>query len=384
MRKRVAALPVLLILATTLSLPALAAEEAQGPGTATEGLLGAATPSEGIPGGGYPEGLIHTVVKGDTLWDLSARYLGSPWLWPELWERNRFLTNPHYIYPGIHITVFPPPAKEYVMEIQEPEPTPEQAATVPATAGAPEKISEPAKAVQRVAPVPEIEVVRAGLFLPQRPEGIGNIRSGVDSRVAFAEMDKVFLSLSKEIPAGQLLGVYRVRGPVAAPSGSSVSGYVKYLVGVLQVVEPEDGKVTAVVRESFEDMSRDDRIDEEIPGYAPIVLKPGGEKLEAVVLANRGGNTEIAPGMVVYLDKGSEAGVEVGNLFRVFDGQDEATWRESRSASDPVHVEVAMAVVVRTLPGTSSAYVLSGTQSFKAGVTGLRGDAPRGDPVGGR
>jgi LysM repeat protein len=68
----------------------------------------------------YEEGLVHTVVKGDTLWDLSAKYLGSPWFWPELWEGNRFLTNPHYIYPGIKIVVFPPPPREYGWEIREP------------------------------------------------------------------------------------------------------------------------------------------------------------------------------------------------------------------------------------------------------------------------
>ncbi|HEY5764460.1 MAG TPA: hypothetical protein VIS30_00395, partial [Candidatus Deferrimicrobiaceae bacterium] len=232
---------------------------------------------------------------------------------------------------------------------------------------------EPVQAAPRIADVPEIAVVRAGLFLPQRPAGIGNIRTGVDTRVAFSERDKVFLSLTKEIPAGQLLGVYRVRGPVAPPSGSSVSGYVKYLVGVLQVVEPEDGEVTAVVRKSFEELSRDDQIDEEIPGYAPIVLKPGGEGLEAFVVAGQLEQTEFATGNVVYLDKGSNDGIEVGNLFRVLGGQDEATWWQGRSGEGPVPVEVANVVVVRTLPGSSSAYILGGTQSFPAGVTARRG-----------
>ena len=49
-------------------------------------------------------GIVHTVVEEETLWDLSAKYLGSPWKWTTIWERNRFLTNPHYIYPGI---IFP-------------------------------------------------------------------------------------------------------------------------------------------------------------------------------------------------------------------------------------------------------------------------------------
>ncbi|MDA0145701.1 LysM peptidoglycan-binding domain-containing protein [Vibrio sp. RW] len=42
----------------------------------------------------------YVVVKGDTLWDISAMYLDSPWLWPRLWQVNPEIENPHLIYPG--------------------------------------------------------------------------------------------------------------------------------------------------------------------------------------------------------------------------------------------------------------------------------------------
>ncbi|GAB5452969.1 MAG: LysM peptidoglycan-binding domain-containing protein [Halioglobus sp.] len=42
----------------------------------------------------------YIVKKGDTLWDISGMYLREPWLWPELWDVNPHIDNPHLIYPG--------------------------------------------------------------------------------------------------------------------------------------------------------------------------------------------------------------------------------------------------------------------------------------------
>jgi hypothetical protein len=47
----------------------------------------------------------YTVVKGDTLWDISSYFLNSPWLWPRLWQANSQVENPHLIYPGDVLTL---------------------------------------------------------------------------------------------------------------------------------------------------------------------------------------------------------------------------------------------------------------------------------------
>jgi hypothetical protein len=53
-------------------------------------------PPEEIPEGAQ----VHTIEAGDTLWDLAQQFLGDPYLWPQIWERNQYILDAHWIYPG--------------------------------------------------------------------------------------------------------------------------------------------------------------------------------------------------------------------------------------------------------------------------------------------
>src|SRR5262245_11125320 len=65
----------------------------------------AAPPASGpAPGEMAPDGT-YTIKTGDTLWDLSQRFLNNPWYWPKIWADNPSVENPHWIYPGNNLKI---------------------------------------------------------------------------------------------------------------------------------------------------------------------------------------------------------------------------------------------------------------------------------------
>jgi len=76
------------------------------------------------PPASFPEGTqVHIVQPGDTFWDLAAANLGNPYLWPQIWEKNQYVLDAHWIYPGdpldIGIAVAPAQTGDLGGEVDE-------------------------------------------------------------------------------------------------------------------------------------------------------------------------------------------------------------------------------------------------------------------------
>ncbi len=69
----------------------------------------------------FPAGAkVHIIERGDTLWDLARTYYGDPYLWPQLWENNTYITDAHWIYPGDPLLIETEGVVEEVV-LEEPE-----------------------------------------------------------------------------------------------------------------------------------------------------------------------------------------------------------------------------------------------------------------------
>ncbi|PTL78281.1 LysM peptidoglycan-binding domain-containing protein [Vitiosangium sp. GDMCC 1.1324] len=333
-----------LLLATVLAPPAVWAQNAddqQEPesGNETEGSevvdeqqqppgqTGKFTLPPGQSGRESAPGEVHTVEKGDTLWDLSQRYLGSPWYWPKVWSYNPEIANPHWIYPGNNVRFFP--AGEEV-------PSRVEAGIGPAPA---EMVAEPGEIAESTEipinggdlvtvsgkltyePKASRTVMTQGFVTSRELDEAGRIEGAATGAEMLSFPDVAYVRFKRKADAkvGDKYVVFHTAQEVKHPVSHKPVGHLTEFVGTLRVVALGDNFVKAQVTETWDAVQRGD------------LVGPYGERLVEQVVPRR--NEKELKGYVItalvpYLtltaehhflvvDKGSADGVQVGNTFTI-------------------------------------------------------------------
>lgn len=333
---------------------------------AQEGTVALGTPVAPV-GQAAPDRYV--IQAGDTLWDISTKFLGDPYYWPRLWSINDYITNPHWIYPGNVIvfrpgTLLEPPAVEL-------EGTPDRGGyVVPSeqyTLAEPEcgpdvRFSESLLTATYVAP---------GFLGTDDMEKWGKIYGAKPGNTMLGEGDMVYLQLDDPdvVECGDVVAIYRKSDPVRHPKANDVDyGNVYRVVGEARVVHREGDITTAVIRRSYYQAKRGDVVGPVFPVAAEMTVTAPKGDLDGVIVARLDGDIHAlgADGDTVFIDRGKADGLRVGNSFYVVHRRDENVALDHYDPAIPSQV-VGRVVVVRVDERTATAVVVEAARQLKVG-----------------
>jgi len=346
---------------------------------------------------------VHTVKPGDTLWEVSKQYLKDPFLWPQIWENNSQVKNPHWIYPGDQILI-----KKMVVLKQEPaekapEPTkqPETRAPAPApptaTTLTAQQAPTPAAPVAPPQPPPVAtysDLYCAGFFsaepVQQKAVLVGGEES--ESKALFSDRDVVYLNqgTAAGIKAGDELQVVRIVrdfakwGTEFAPAKSAKRyGYYYQDVGRVRVLLAQENSATAEIIFSCEEILVGDLLTAGETRVSPLqrpeisfdkFAAPNNNTSGRIFMAKEF-RTLLGSGHIVYLDAGSKHNVQVGDFFRIIRRFDKRTislfnrgeYVRNQKTFDSVRKVIGQAVVLRVEPNASTVIITQSTEAIAVG-----------------
>jgi hypothetical protein len=268
-------------------------------------------------GGETPDS--HVVHRGDTLWGICDSYFQNPYQWPRLWSYNPQIKNPNWIYPGDEI------------RLREGGPA--------SSAGAGEGIGlggggkstalgggNGMSLVDRRRQVPNGTVfLRDTGWVHDSTDEVWGAVAGSDKDTMFLSTpNEVYLSVQKghDVRVGQELTVFRPRTTEAA-------GQIVQILGTIKVDQwdPQDHVARARVVESLDVIERGALVGPLSRSFEVVAPHRNDVDLQAHVLASLHPNVFFGQSQVVFIDKGSAAGLKPGNrLFVVHRGD---AWRQS-------------------------------------------------------
>ena len=251
----------------------------------------------------------YVVVKGDTLWDISGRFLKQPWRWPEIWNMNREqIKNPHWIYPGdvIKLTFdangnpmlsLASGGSGDVVRLQPRVRTDNLAQAIP---------SIPSKAITPFLSLPLV-VEEAALANAPR------IIATEENRVIIGAGNTAYV-IGLQQSLGTKWQIYRP-GKALLNGAGEVLGYEANYLGEAKVTRFGESSTIEILR-STQEINRGDRLtptaDTAVPSYSP--RSPAKAVSGAVISVLNGVDTS-AQYSIVALDLGKRDGMEVGHVL---------------------------------------------------------------------
>jgi LysM domain len=314
-------------------------------------------------------GRIHVVQKGDTLWDISDAYLGTPWVWPSLWKDNGEIKNPHLIFPADRIWISPFEMRKVSAAEAEALLAPQEAAAAAAPAAIAETDAMPPTRSLGSYHYPEIDGI--GFVTREQYEGAATILESPLTRKWLTDHSEVVIGLGAgEVQVGDQFDIFRTEARVTDLDTGKHFGWATKQLGWLEVTRVDEETSRAIIRMSRHEIQRGDHLlpRRVRPIDIPIAASPG--PLEGRIVHTPDRRLQMSQVDVVYLDRGTRDGLVVGSPLEIYRSLgdhgaavDDVQHQERRI---PDHV-VAKLLVVDVYDDTSVAVVTTTTEELNRG-----------------
>ena len=267
-------------------------------------------PRRGIPlADNAPDSYV--VKRGDTLWGISKVFLRDPWYWPEIWQVNPQIQNPHLIYPGDTLRLVFIDGKPQIL-LQRGD-----AARVE-----PRVRSQPLETAITTIPYATVAAFMSKPSVLDRDQikHAPYLLATRDLHVVMSEGDTLYArGFTSPAELGTHYNVVRVGEPLIDPDDNRLLGYDGIFTGSGHVTRQGD-PTTLIMTESTQDSRAGDKL---IPGgvEVPLDFTPSAPRVKTSgrIIAVSHGVSIIGQYEVVVVNRGARDGLAPGNVLGVFD-----------------------------------------------------------------
>jgi LysM repeat protein len=289
-----------------------AAIEASGSSSSTTETVQA--PSRGIPlAENAPDSYV--VKRGDTLWGIAKVFLRDPWFWPEIWQVNPQVHNPHLIYPGDTLRLVYIDGRPQIVL----QPGLERGDGIRVE---PRVRSEPIDSAITSIPYATVAAFMSKPTVLDREQikAAPYVLATRDLHVVMSEGDTVYArGFANPAELGSHYNIVRVGDPLIDPDDKRVLGYDGIFTGSGHVTRQGD-PTTLIMTESARESRAGDKL---IPGGVdvPLDFVPSAPRVQTNgrIIAVANGVTIIGQYEVVVVNRGARDGLAPGNVLGVFD-----------------------------------------------------------------